>query len=113
MNKTVHSLSFILTKLLLLGAILLCASCAVHHDLYREQTHNITVDTSQNYVSFFQLGNAGAYARGANESLLNGVRNYIKKHSKKEDYFLFTGDNLHRNDLKDTRSKKQLLQQLE
>ncbi|WP_405202416.1 metallophosphoesterase [Dokdonia sp. LLG6352-1] len=113
MNKTVHPLSFIITKFLLLGAIVLCASCAVHHDLYREQTRNINIDTSQNYVSFFQLGNAGAYARGANESLLNNASKYIKKHSKKEDYFLFTGDNLHRNDLKDTRSKKQLLQQLE
>ena len=105
--KQIQSLLWVLVP-----CVILLQACAVHHDLYRDGKKDIHTQANQNYQSFYTLANAGAYAKGANENLLEALGSYLKDNGKKEDYLLFTGDNVHDNNLKKKSNKVQLKRQL-
>ncbi|MFC4635542.1 metallophosphoesterase [Dokdonia ponticola] len=90
-------------------------SCGLHSDLYRN-TEDKTPVTNKNldeYSSIYALANAGAYAKGSNEELLYSLKDYVSARSKEDDFLIFVGDNVHDNDLTNTRNKRQLQQQLQ
>lgn len=95
--------------------VLVLQSCGLHSDLYLDATTKTPVPTktTKEYTSIYTLANAGAYAKGSNEELLQTLKNHLSTTSKEDDFLVFTGDNVHDNDLDNSRNKRQLQQQLQ
>ncbi len=115
MNKQL--LRSILYPLCLVIFCIVTAGCAVQGDLYRsnklkEATSSLDSNTIS-YRSIYSIANAGASQKGPNDELMQALGDYLEKNSKKDDYLLFLGDNIHGNDLNKDVNERQLKIQLE
>uniref|UniRef100_UPI00261AAB97 metallophosphoesterase n=1 Tax=uncultured Dokdonia sp. TaxID=575653 RepID=UPI00261AAB97 len=115
MNEKLCGKSFIKNVTCVTFLVLVLQSCGLHSDLYLDPENKtpLTNTQSKEYTSIYTLANAGAYAKSSNEELLNTLKNHLSTTSKEDDFLIFTGDNVHDNDLTNNRNKRQLQQQLQ
>ncbi len=102
-------------KLLIsIACITLIQGCAVHSDLFKDTNTRLAgLNSSNSYRSFYSLANAGALKKGPNQNFFDALQKSLSEKSKKDDYLLFLGDNIHSSDLKNLQNEATLKLQLD